>query len=241
MSKICSWTVLVGLLFVLEVRGESSGTETFSEDAPLDLASFGYVFRADAPPGGNPPETQWLTNDQAYVLAGVMWEEHRPIRQIEVQFAEEAPEASQLSLEVTTSTPTEKQNNRPTWWTRKYEVFPGSGTRSADGRRMVYQSNREAIVQRLSQYPEGFRYEADPNGLIFVDKIRLRYLGAGKPQPSSPCVSLAFPPSSRSEWRLNGVSSRDSRRGAAEGTTREYEENTKRIPREYEENTMATR
>jgi len=180
MSKICSWTVLVGLLFVLEVRGESSSTETSSEAAPLDLASFGYMFRADAPPGGNPPETQWLTNDQADVLAGAMWEEHRPVRQIEIQFAEEAPEASQLSLEITTSTPTEKQNNRPTWWTRKYEVFPGIGKRTADGRRMVYESNREAIVQRLKQYPEGFRYEADPNGLIFVDKIRLRYLGAGK-------------------------------------------------------------
>ena len=129
----------------------------------------------------NPPETQWLTNGRADVLAGVMWEEHRPVRRIEIQFAEEAPEPAQLSLEVTTSTPTEKQNNRPTWWTRGYEVFPGDGTRTADGRRMVYESSREVIVQRLNKYPEGFRYEADPKGLIFVDKVRLRYLGSGKP------------------------------------------------------------
>jgi hypothetical protein len=175
-----SWTVLVGLLLAPTARGESSSTEAFSENAPLDIAPFGYVFRADAPEGGNPSETQWLTNDQANVLAGVMWEEHRPVRQIEIQFAEEAPEASQLSLEITTSTPTEKQNNRPTWWTRKYEGFPGIGTRAADGHRMVYESNREIIIQRLNNYPEGFRYEADPNALIFVDKVRLRYLGSGK-------------------------------------------------------------
>ncbi len=175
-----SWTLLLELLLALAARGESRSAGTLPENAPLDLAPFGYVFRADAPPGGNPTETQWLTNDPADVLAGVMWEEHRPVRQIEIQFAEEAPAASQLRLEVTTSTPTEKQNNRPTWWTRRYEVFPGIATRTADGRRVVYESNRELIVQRLNEYPEGFRYEADPKGLIFVDKVRLCYLGAGK-------------------------------------------------------------
>ena len=180
-GPIWSLAVLIELLLALGVRGESSNTATNSGNAPLDLAPFGYVFRASAPAGKNPPETQWLTNGRADVLAGVMWEEHRPVRQIEIQFAEEAPEPAQLSLEVTTSTPTEKQNNRPTWWTREYEVFPGDGTRTADGRRMVYESSREVIVQRLNKYPEGFRYEADPKGLIFVDKVRLRYLGSGKP------------------------------------------------------------
>jgi hypothetical protein len=183
MRKISSWTVLAGLLFALEVRGDNDSPEIFSQNAPLDLAPFGYAFRADAPAGANPPETQWLTNGQADVLAGVMWEEHRPVRRIEIQLAEAAPEPAQLRLEVTTSTPTEKQNNRPTWWTREYEVFPGTATRSADGRGMVYESTREAIVQRLNKYPEGFRYKADPKGLIFVDKVRLRYLGAGKRPP----------------------------------------------------------
>jgi hypothetical protein len=126
-------------------------------------------------------DAQWLTHGAADVLAGVMWEEHRPVRRIEIEFAGEAPEASQLSLEVTTSTPTEKQNNRPTWWTRAYEAFPRRGTRSADGRRIAYETSREAIIQRLDQYPTGFRYGAARQGLLFVDKIRLRYLRAGKP------------------------------------------------------------
>ena len=34
---------------------------------------------------------------------------------------------------------------------------------------------------RLPRKPGGVRYEADPKGLIFVDKVRLRYLGTGKP------------------------------------------------------------
>ena len=181
MKNVCSWTVLFGLLLALEARGQTSRTDTLSTHVRLDLVPSGYVFRPDAPPGANAPETQWLTNDASNVLAGVMWEEHRPVRRVEIEFAAEAPEASQLSLEITTSTPTEKQNNRPTWWTRKFEAFPGLAARTADPRRLVYESNRELIVQRLSQYSEGFRYEADPQGLIFVDKVRLRRLGAGQP------------------------------------------------------------
>lgn len=178
MNTISFWTFLIGLLFALEVR--STGGETHSASIPpLDIAPFGYVFRANAPAGANPPETQWLTNGQTNVLAGVMWEEHRPVRRIEIEFAAEAPEVSLLSLEVTTSTPTEKQNNRPTWWTRSYETFPGAGTRTVNRNRILYESNRETIVQRLNGYPTGFRYEADPLGLIFIDKVRLRYLGTG--------------------------------------------------------------
>ena len=97
MKNICSWTVLAELLLALGARGESSSTEAFSGNAPLDLAPFGYVYRADAPGGKNPPETQWLTNGQADVLAGAMWEEHRPMRRVEIQFAEEAPEPAQLT------------------------------------------------------------------------------------------------------------------------------------------------
>jgi len=170
-----------GLLVALVVPDIVGGAESLADDAALDLAPFGYVFRAEASAGANPPETQWLTNGAANVLAGVMWEEHRPVRRIEIEFAGEAPEATDLGLEVTTSTPTEKQNNRPTWWTRAYESFPGIGTRTADSRRIVYETSREAIVRRLDEYPNGFRYEADPQGLLFVDKVRLRYLGAGKP------------------------------------------------------------
>ena len=175
------WNIWFGVILTawpLTVRGESGAAPG---TAPLDMVPFGYVYHAGAARGANPPEVRWLTNDGAGVLAGVLWEEHRPVRRIEVQFAGEAPEASQLRLEVTTSTPTEKQNNRPTWWTRKYEEFPGVGKRIAEGHGMAYETDRAIVVERLNQYHEGFRYEADPQGLIFIDKLRLRYEGTGQP------------------------------------------------------------
>ena len=38
----------------------------------------------------------------------------------------------------------------------------------ADGCRVVYETSLETIIRRLDQYPKGFRYEADPQGLLFV-------------------------------------------------------------------------
>ncbi|MBP7933680.1 MAG: hypothetical protein KA354_03430 [Phycisphaerae bacterium] len=151
-----------------------------TQDQRLDLVPFGYQYRAHRSPTENPPETQWLIEGQSDVLAGVMWEEHRPVREVAFHFAEQTPDPGLLVVEVTTSTPTAKQDNRPTWWTRAYEPFPGTAIRS--GNALVYHSDRQMIVQRLSQYPEAFRFEPDPQGLIFVDKIRLRYRG-GEPRP----------------------------------------------------------
>lgn len=179
MTRFTALVVGVFSLFSLTPGVLGAGVGSVPDEL-LDLVPSGYVFLADAPAGTNPPETQWLTNGKPDVLAGVMWEEHRPVRRVEIEFAGQVPEVSQLSLEVTTSTPTEKQDNRPTWWTRAFEAFPGSCVRSADGHRLVYETSRDAIVRRLSQYPEGFRYEADPQGLLFVDKVRVRYLGTNE-------------------------------------------------------------
>jgi hypothetical protein len=148
-------------------------------EQPLDLVPFGYLFQAGRPAAQNAPETQWLTNGLADVAAGVMWEEHRPVREIEFSFADPAPDPSLLILEVTTNTPNAGQDNRPTWWTRAWETFPGTATRSADGRRITYRTDREEIARRLKAYPEGFTHEADPQGLLLVDKVRLRSRGTG--------------------------------------------------------------
>lgn len=150
------------------------------EGSLLDLTPFGYTFLADRPANQNLPETQWITNGLKDVAAGVMWEEHRPIREIEFAFTGETPDPSQLILEVTTNTPNAGQDNRPTWWTRAWEPFQGTAAKSNDGRRVVYRTDHEAIAQRLKQYPEGFRHETDPQGLLILDKVRLRHRGPGK-------------------------------------------------------------
>ena len=188
--SLIMWSGMVGVVLGQTDSGnrreadKTGVTATASQGASaLDLVPFGYEFRAGWPAAQNPPETQWLNDGRKDVLAGVMWEEHRPIRQVEIEFTSPAPDPARLVLEVTTSTPTQKQDNRPTWWTRKYERFPGPATRSADGRRLIYRTDRAAIIERLGQYPEGFRYEADPQGLILVDKIRLCCPGAETPPP----------------------------------------------------------
>ena len=168
------------LMLLVTPTGRIHAVEAQTTDPRLDLVPAGYQYRSDRPATENPSETQWLIEGQQDVLAGVMWEEHRPVKEIVFRFAGEAPDPSLLTLEVTTSTPTAKQDNRPTWWTRAYEPFPGTATRS--GNDLVYRSDRQTIVQRLSQYPEDFRFEADPEGQIFVDKIRLRYRG-NDPRP----------------------------------------------------------
>jgi hypothetical protein len=157
------------------VNGES--------DWGLDLAPFGYQFRSQGSAELKAPETRWLTEGRPDVLAGVMWEEHRPVCRVEVDFSAAAADPRAFILEITTHTPTAKQDNRPTWWTRQFEVFPGNATVSADGRRMVYATDQATIAQRLKQYPKEFQYEPDPRGLMLVDRIRLRYLGEG-PRPA---------------------------------------------------------
>lgn len=167
--------IVVAVVFCL-----SWAVDVFAE-ASLDCVPFGYVFIADRPAKENPPETHWITGDLHDVIAGVMWEEHRPVREIEVAFSGPAPDPSQLVVEVTTNTPNAGQENRPTWWTRAWEAFPGRAVKSADGRRITFQTDRAAIVERLKHYPADFQHEADPKGLLLVDKIRLRYRGGGKP------------------------------------------------------------
>jgi hypothetical protein len=179
-ARFAAWMMNAGALFSLTVAPALGGVSSAAGET-LDLVPFGYYLGNNPSSELNPPETQWLTNDAPNTLAGVMWEEHRPVKRIEVEFAGAAPDPGDLRLEVTTSTPTEKQENRPTWWTRAFEEFPGAGRRVSDTHRLVYDTSREVVSRRLAQYPEGFRYDADPEGLIFVDKVRIRYLGNGKP------------------------------------------------------------
>jgi hypothetical protein len=158
------------------------------DESLLDLTSFGYEYRADAPGAGNPSVTQWLTGGAggtatgntaaSDTLAGIMWEEHRPIDVVEVEF-DKAPDPARLLLEVTTNTPTHGQDNRPTWWTRHAEPFPGTGVPSADGRRIVYHTDPRAIARALEGYPEQFRFVPDPRGIVLVDTVRLRHTGGG--------------------------------------------------------------
>lgn len=180
-ASFAAWKTLAAVLLACLTLRLAFGDVSSTVDEPLDLVPFGYQLGFRSSIGSHLPETQWLTNDAPNTLAGVMWEEHRPVKRIEVEFSGAAPAPSDLRLEVTTSTPTEKQENRPTWWTRTFEEFPGAGSRVSGTHRLVYETSPEVIARRLAQYPEGFRYDADPEGLVFVDKVRIRFMGGGEP------------------------------------------------------------
>ena len=125
-----------GAVLVLALIGVLLASAKAENEKPFDLVPFGYVFRADRPAGQNPPETQWLTNKLTDVVAGVMWEEHRPVQEVEFCFARNSPDPSLFILEVTTNTPNAGQDNRPTWWTalgnrslaRRAAVRTGAGS-----------------------------------------------------------------------------------------------------------------
>ena len=62
----------------------------------VDVAPFAYAYRKGAT--DNPVETRWL-NPTADILCGVLWEERRAVRRIEVEFPSTAvPRAEQLRL-----------------------------------------------------------------------------------------------------------------------------------------------
>ena len=78
------------------LAGNRSATPVAGQ--PSDIAPFAYVYRKGAT--NNPIETQWL-NPKPDMLCGLLWEERRSVRRIEVEFPAApatAPSVQQLRL-----------------------------------------------------------------------------------------------------------------------------------------------
>ena len=78
------------------LAGNRSATPV--EGQSSDIAPFAYAYRKGA--ANNPIETQWLS-PQPDMLCGLLWEERRSVRRIEVEFPPApatAPSAQQLRL-----------------------------------------------------------------------------------------------------------------------------------------------
>ena len=77
---------MVGLVVPQYESGNDAcpaGFSSAAEGQPCDLAPFAYTYRKGA--ADNPAETQWL-NPKADMLCGLLWEERRAVRRIEVEF-----------------------------------------------------------------------------------------------------------------------------------------------------------
>ena len=120
---------------------------------PADIASSAYLYRSDRRGEQNPPES-WITLIQyaglpydrpvntrspvvKRVLCGLLWEEVRSVRRLELFWAGDAKRRpSPDDLTVTCFDATDR--NAHTWWNPLTKRQAGKGEASADGRTLVY-------------------------------------------------------------------------------------------------------
>lgn len=120
---------------------------------PADIASSAYSYRADRQTEENPPEAWILLVQHANLpfhkpvdvnapavkraLGGLLWEEVRPVRRVELSWAGDAknrPSADQLALRYFDGT----DQNPHTWWNPATITEAEKPEVSADGRTYVY-------------------------------------------------------------------------------------------------------
>ena len=120
---------------------------------PADIASSAQLYRSDRKGEQNPPES-WIMLIQyaglpydrpvnthspvvKRVLCGLLWEEVRPVRRIELSWAGDAkrrPSPDEVVLTYFDTT----DKNAHTWWNPLTKKQAGKGEVSADGRTLVY-------------------------------------------------------------------------------------------------------
>jgi len=120
---------------------------------PADIAASAYAYRADRPADENPPESWILLMQHAglpydkpvdvnapairKVLCGLIWEEVRPLRRVELSWPAEArnrPSAKDLALTCFDAT----DGTAHTWWNPRTVKEAGQPEVSADGRIYTY-------------------------------------------------------------------------------------------------------
>ncbi|MBL7038639.1 MAG: hypothetical protein ISR77_08405, partial [Pirellulaceae bacterium] len=125
---------------------------------PADVASGAYQYRADRGPDQNPPESWILLIQYAglpydkppdmnvpavkQALCGLLWEEVRPIRRLELTWSGEAaniPPPDQLTLTYFDSS----DQNAHTWWNPLMKTEAGPPEVSTDGRTCVFAIPRD--------------------------------------------------------------------------------------------------
>ncbi len=118
-----------------------------------DIAPSAYLYRADRKPEENPPEGWILLMQYANLpfnrpldvtvpairktLCGLLWEEVRPVRRVELSWASDAKQKPSVDDVVLTYFDTTDQNAH-TWWNPRTLREAGRPEVSADGQTYVY-------------------------------------------------------------------------------------------------------
>ena len=150
--------ITLGALMVLSLSSSIQAAEPPKPSAlvgkPVDIAASAYQYRADRKPADNPPES-WLAvmrfagqalNEPAdtnaptvkKVLSALLWEEIRPVQQVEVIWSNDAarrPAPEQLAV-----TTLDHQGSASSWWNNLKAVQkPVKPTVSSDGTIWTYE------------------------------------------------------------------------------------------------------
>jgi len=87
---------------------------------PADIAPSAYLYRSDRGPAENPPETEYLfsalKHGRAGVLCGLLWEEPRPVRRVELVWPARVKAAPRPEDLVVRWLP---HGNSSSWWSRR--------------------------------------------------------------------------------------------------------------------------
>ncbi|MGC8642959.1 MAG: hypothetical protein ACP5XB_24135 [Isosphaeraceae bacterium] len=144
--------VLLSLMFVSQASSQTANLARLVGQ-PADIAPSAYSFRADRLPGKNPPESWILLSQYANlpfdkpidprspalenVLRGLLWEEVRPVRQVELTWpasARSRPSADEIDLSYFDT----NDSNAHTWWNPRTVKRAGPPKITPDGRTFVY-------------------------------------------------------------------------------------------------------
>lgn len=145
--------VLVGFLLMCGHPAAVNANAGPAVGQPADIAPSAYAYRCDRPADQNPPES-WIgliqyaslpydkpvdVNAPAIkkVVCGLLWEEVRPVRQVELSWPEagaKPPSPEDLALSYFDAT----DSTAHTWWNPRKVAQAGKPSVSADGRTYTY-------------------------------------------------------------------------------------------------------
>jgi hypothetical protein len=194
--------VIVGIVLSLGISVLASSVTASGPDIdklvglPADIASSAYQYRADRKPDQNPPES-WIglmqyaglpfekavdVNTPALkkVLCGLIWEEVRRVRRVEIAWngaPERRPEPEEV---VVTYFNGEADGGIPTWWNKAAIGKADKPEVSADGRTLTTRPNVSTGMAKAYVRPS-----ADTSGLSALPMAAL-FHHVGMPPSASP-------------------------------------------------------
>ena len=145
---------------------------------PPDIAPAAYRFGADRAAGENPPETEFLFgaigHKRAGVLVGLLWEEPRPVRSVELHWPQGAgrvPKPEEIALRWFAF------GRSASWWSRDGKAgalqTAGRPKVSPDGRTFVYSIDATTQAAALDNLVVAARKGAKASKALAVPVVRV--------------------------------------------------------------------